>query len=181
VSDDLTSTTGIVALAAGGLGLVSLALIVVLALRLRRLQEAQRFVLGASGERDLVGHAESLERNFNALHNQVQTAFEQLENRLKTSEERLHHSISHSAVVRYDAYGEMSGRQSSSIALLDDTGSGIVMSSILHREQARLYAKGIRKGDSDVELSPEEAEAVEAAQTDRQSRQDGGPTGVTPE
>jgi hypothetical protein len=62
----------------------------------------------------------------------------------------------------------MSGRQSSSIALLDEKGTGVVMSSILHREQARLYAKGIRDGQSDVELSPEENEAVEAAKTGRQ-------------
>jgi hypothetical protein len=187
VSDELTSTAGIVALIASGLGIASIALIVVLALKLRRLQEAQRFVLGDSGERDLVGHAESLQRNFDALHTQVQGTFEQLDRRLQTSEQRLHHSISHSAVVRYDAYGEMSGRQSSSIALLDDTGSGIVMSSILHREQARLYAKGVRNGHSDVELSPEETEAIQAAQADmpaqadRQSRQESGSAGVAPE
>jgi hypothetical protein len=62
----------------------------------------------------------------------------------------------------------MSGRQSSSIALLDENGTGVVMSSILHREQARLYAKGVKDGQSDVELSPEENEAIEAAQTGRQ-------------
>jgi hypothetical protein len=63
----------------------------------------------------------------------------------------------------------MSGRQSSSIALLDETGTGVVMSSILHREQARLYAKGVRDGQSDVELSPEENEAIQAAQAGGQA------------
>ena len=48
--------------------------------------------------------------------------------------------------MRYDAYGEMSGRQSTSIALLDATRSGIVLSSIHHRDQARLYAKQVRDG-----------------------------------
>ena len=67
-------------------------------------------------------------------------------------------------MVRYDAYGEMSGRQSSSIALLDDNGTGVVMSSILHREQARLYVKGVREASREFELSPEENEAVAAAQ-----------------
>jgi hypothetical protein len=57
----------------------------------------------------------------------------------------------------------MSGRQSSSIALLDDAGTGVVMSSILHREQARLYVKGVRDGKSEFELSPEETEAIQAA------------------
>jgi hypothetical protein len=171
VSDELTSAAGIVALIAGGLALVSLALVATLALRLKRLQAAQRFVLGSSGERDLVQHAESLERNFAQLHAQVQSKFDQLGHRLEAGEQRLDHAISHSAVVRYDAYGEMSGRQSSSIALLDDRGSGVVMSSILHREQARLYAKGVRNGLSDVELSPEETEAIEAARTGRPTQQ----------
>jgi len=66
-------------------------------------------------------------------------------------------------VVRYDAYNEMSGRQSTSMALLDEEGTGIVMSSILHRDQARLYVKGVRSGEPEYELSPEETEAVRIA------------------
>ncbi len=65
--------------------------------------------------------------------------------------------------MRYDAYGELSGRQSTSIALLDVGGSGVVLSSILHRDQARLYAKAVSQGKGDVELSPEEADAVKRA------------------
>ena len=66
-------------------------------------------------------------------------------------------------MVRYDAYGEMSGRQSSSMALLDDNGTGVVLSSILHRDQARMYVKGVRDGRSEIELSPEEDEAIRTA------------------
>ena len=76
---------------------------------------------------------------------------------------RLDGAITHSAVVRYDAYNEMSGRQSSSIALLDDHRNGVVLSSILHREQARLYAKPVRSGRSELDLSPEEQAAVDTA------------------
>jgi hypothetical protein len=65
--------------------------------------------------------------------------------------------------VRYDAYNEMSGRQSTSIALLDSRGSGIVISSIHHRDQARLYAKQVVGGRAELELSPEEEEAMHAA------------------
>jgi Protein of unknown function (DUF4446) len=171
VPDDLTSTAGIVALIAGGLALVALAFAAMLALRLRRLREAQRFVLGEAGERDLADHAQSLQRSFEQLHADVESRFERLDRRLGSSESRLDHAISHSAVIRYDAYDEMSGRQSSSIALLDETGTGVVMSSILHREQARLYAKGVRDGHADVELSPEETEAIQTAQGSRQSHE----------
>jgi Protein of unknown function (DUF4446) len=76
---------------------------------------------------------------------------------------RLDGAITHSAVVRYDAYNEMSGRQSSSVALLDEHRNGVVLSSILHREQARLYAKSVTDGRSEIDLSPEEQAAVEAA------------------
>jgi hypothetical protein len=65
--------------------------------------------------------------------------------------------------VRYDAYNEMSGRQSTSIALLDSKGSGIVISSIHHRDQARLYAKQVVDGRAQLELSPEEEEAMRVA------------------
>jgi hypothetical protein len=163
VPDDLTSTTGIVALIAGGLALLALALCLVLALRLRRIHEAQRMVLGEGSERDLVAHAQSIQRSFDELHAEVQTRFQQLADRLTHGEDRLDHSICHSAVVRYDAYGEMSGRQSSSVALLDDTGTGVVMSSILHREQARVYVKQVHEGESELELSPEEQEAIDRA------------------
>ena len=163
MSDDLTSTAGIIALAAGGLALVALALAAILMARMRELRRNQKFILGDSGERDIVAHAQALQRTFEELHGRVDSTFQQLTGRLGSAEQRLGRSISHSAVVRYDAYNEMSGRQSSSIALLDDSGTGVVMSSILHREQARLYVKGLKDGKSEFELSPEETEAVETA------------------
>jgi uncharacterized protein DUF4446 len=171
VSDELTSTAGVVALVAGAIALTALLFVIILATRLRRIQGAQRFVLGDAGDRDLVAHAEAIQRGFDKLHADVQGKFDQLEGRLQSNEQRLEYAISRSAVIRYDAYGEMSGRQSSSIALLDNTGTGVVLSSILHREQARLYAKGVRDGQADVELSPEENEAIQAAQTGRPSPQ----------
>jgi hypothetical protein len=71
--------------------------------------------------------------------------------------------VAYRSLVRYDAYGEMSGRQSTSIALLDARRSGIVLSAILHRDQARWYAKQVNQGQPELELSPEEAEAVKLA------------------
>jgi hypothetical protein len=58
---------------------------------------------------------------------------------------------------------ELSGQQSSTVALLDARRTGIVISSILHRDQARFYVKELREGNSEYELSPEEQEAVSAA------------------
>ena len=80
-----------------------------------------------------------------------------------TAEARIDGAVSYRAGVRYDAYGEMSGQQSSSIALLDSHRSGVVLSSILHRENARVYVKQVTGGRAEHELSPEEQEAVASA------------------
>jgi hypothetical protein len=163
MSDDLTSTVGIIALAGAGVAALSLLFCVVLWVRVRRLRLAQKAVLGESGSRDLVTHAERLQSSFEDMRRSVQEAVEQLDSQLAANEQRLDRAISKTAVVRYDAYNEMSGRQSSSMALLDEAGTGIVMSSILHRDQARLYVKGVRSGEPEYELSPEEDEAVRIA------------------
>lgn len=161
--DELTSTAGIIALVAGGIAVVALLLSASLAFKLRRLRTGLATVRGESDERDLVAHAHSLQQGFDRLRQSVEQTFQQLDQRLRAGEQRLDRCISRSAVIRYDAYGEMSGRQSSSMALLDDTGSGLVLSSILHREQARMYVKGVHDGRSELELSPEENDAVRSA------------------
>lgn len=159
----LSSTAGIVALAAGAVALVALVLAVWLAATLRRVRRDQRVVLGESGAEDLVAHAAGLEREFRVLHDYVEDAAARLHERMAAAEERLDGAVAYRALVRYDAYGEMSGHQSTSIALLDARRNGVVLSSILHREQARLYAKRIEGGVGELELSPEEAEAVKLA------------------
>jgi len=161
--DDLTTTTGIVALAAAATAIVALVLAAVLALQLRRVRAAQRVVLGSGSARDLVEHAAELGHAFEALRAYVEESALRLDSRLGTAEERLDGAIAYRGVLRYDAYNELSGRQSASIALLDATRSGVVLSSIHHRDQARLYAKQVREGEADIELSPEEQEAVRLA------------------
>jgi hypothetical protein len=160
--DDLTTTTGIVALVGVALALVALACAVTALAQLRRLRAAQRVVLG-NGARDLVTHAAELGQAFESLRAYVEESALRLDGRLGTAEDRLDHAVAYRGVLRYDAYNEMSGRQSASIALLDATRSGIVLSSIHHRDQARLYAKQVRDGAADIELSPEEEEALRLA------------------
>jgi hypothetical protein len=67
------------------------------------------------------------------------------------------------ALVRYDAFTEMSGRMSFSLALLDEKGDGVTLSAITGTGETRVYAKGIADGKGEHELSPEEAQAVRAA------------------
>src|SRR6267378_3181094 len=69
------------------------------------------------------------------------------------------------AVVRYDAFEDMGGRLSFSAALMDDHGSGLVLSAISGRMEARAYAKIIEEGESEMGLSPEERKAIDEAMT----------------
>ena len=73
--------------------------------------------------------------------------------------------LRHVAVVRYDAFGDMGGHLSWSLALLDDRGDGVVLSSIHGRSEARTYAKGIASWTCDQQLSPEEDEAITRARS----------------
>jgi hypothetical protein len=157
-----SDTAAIVAVAAAALALAALVTVALVARRVRRLQQAQVAVLGEAG-RDLVEHAGELDRRLTAVAGQLQQGVQRLEARDVALAERLDGAISHCGVVRYDAMGEGGGRQSSSVALLDAGGTGVVLSSILHREQARLYAKPIVAGQSEFELSPEEREALQSA------------------
>jgi hypothetical protein len=161
--DDLTSPQGIVALGAALVALIALVLAIVVLVRQRRIRANQRAVLGDAGQRDLVEHAARLEQGFLDLRDWVEETATGIERWMVTAEARIDGCVAHRALVRYDAYGEMSGHQSSSIALLDAHRSGVVLSSIVHRENARMYVKQVFEGRGELELSPEEQEAVEVA------------------
>jgi hypothetical protein len=163
MATSITDTQGILAIAAAAVAIVALLACAALALGLRRLRRAQQVVLGEQGQRDLVAHAAAMQEAFEALREYVEDLATRLDTRLAGVEQSLQGTIAHRALVRYDAYNELSGRQSMSIALLDAERSGIVLSCIHHRDQARVYAKQVHDGHGELELSPEEAEAVRLA------------------
>jgi hypothetical protein len=159
----ITDTQGIIAIAAGAVALVALIACVALSVSMRRLRRAQRLVLGERQEQDVVAHAAALQQSFAELSAYVHEVATRLDARLANVETALRGRLAHRALVRYDAYNELSGQQSMSIALLDDQHSGIVLSCIHHRDQARVYGKQVHGGRGELELSPEEAEAVRLA------------------
>jgi hypothetical protein len=75
-------------------------------------------------------------------------------------------ALRHLAVVRYDAFSDMGGHLSWSVALLDDGGDGVVLSSIHGRSDARTYAKSVTAWTCQQQLSPEEQEAIEHARAE---------------
>jgi hypothetical protein len=159
----LTDTQGIIAIAGAAVAAIALLTCIALAFSLRRLRAAQRVLLGDREAADLVAHAAAMQEAFEELRGYVGEETLHLDARLDGVEAALHRTLAHHALVRYDAYNELSGQQSMSIALLDDEQSGIVLSCIHHRDQARVYGKQVRGGRGELEFSPEEAEAVRIA------------------
>lgn len=158
----LDSSAGLIAVVAAVIAVVALIAVLVALGRLRSLRSDQQLIIGDS-ERDITAHAADLERQFVILHDHLLEIATRLDRRVSDAETRLDGAISHRAVVRYDAYNELSGHQSVSIALLDAHRSGVVISSIQHRDQTRFYVRQVEHGKGTVELSPEEQQAVDGA------------------
>ena len=160
--DELTSPAGIAALAAGAVALLAFFIALGSRRRLRKVQAAQAAVLGEGGG-DVVMHAHRLGQELEALAARVDAAENELRGADAALGRRVDGAITQIAVVRYDALGEMTGQQSSSVAMLDGHSNGVVFSAILHRDHARLYAKPVVGGRSELRLTPEEDEAVAKA------------------
>jgi hypothetical protein len=93
----------------------------------------------------------------------MRTDLETLRGELQATRGDVTDALRHVAVVRYDAFGDMGGRMSFTVALLDDAADGVVLSSIHGRSESRSYAKGVKAGASEQSLSPEEQQAIELA------------------
>lgn len=164
----MTSPDGLydwLALAAAAGALLAFVLLLWNALALRRLRRAQKVVLGGA-ERDVIGHAADLQREFVTLRDWIDETGGAIDRRMAQAEARLDGAVAHTAMIRYDAYGELTGHQSSSVALVDDKGTGVIITAIRHRSHSHLYVKRLRDGESDIELSPEERDVLKQAFAD---------------
>ena len=90
-------------------------------------------------------------------------ALADLEPRLAAVESKVPTAISYTGIVSYDAFGDISGNLSRSIALLDRGGNGIVISLLVGRSETRFFTKQLRSGEGIEPLSPEEEEAIAQA------------------
>ena len=157
------SVAGWIAIAAGAVAVLALVVALVLHLRLRRVRAAQ-LTLQGSGGGDLVDFAVSLQGRVDGLHR----AIDDVTATLGRLERRVDATVSRLAVVRYDAYENTGGHQSASVALLDASRTGVVLTAIQGRDYARIYIKELDAGRAAVSLSPEEQQAVERAMQSQQ-------------
>ena len=152
--------SGALAVGVAACVVAALALVAVLLLwrRVRKLRGAQAVVLG-TGSADLLDFVVSLQGRIDDLHRAV----DEVAAGLSRVDRRVDGSVTNTAVVRYDAYEGTGGQQSASVALLDATRTGTVLTAIQGRDYARIYIKDIHNGLSDVELSPEEKRVLAEA------------------
>jgi hypothetical protein len=153
-----SSAAAAIAIAAGVLAVAALLLAAVAWSRLRSIRTAQQALLGR-GSSDLIDFAVSLQGRMDENYRRL----DELANGNAELHRRVDGVVSRVAVVRYDAYENTGGHQSASVALLDASRTGIVLTAIQGRDYARIYVKELEDGRSPVALSPEEQEAVDRA------------------
>jgi hypothetical protein len=154
----LESAAGWIALGAAVAAGLALVLAAAFYVKLRRFRRAQSVVLG-EGKDDLVNFAVSLQARIDDLHRVV----DEIATGISRVDKRVDGCLSHTSIVRYDAYEDAGGHQSASLAFLDAARSGVVVSAIQGRDYARIYVKELDRGRPSLALSPEEQEAVDRA------------------
>lgn len=152
-------TADTVALAGAALGALGVGLGTVASLQLVKMRRAYSLLQGKGGREDFVSAVNRQIETVDGLRGEVAS----LRQGLDTARNDLRDALRHVAVVRYDAFPDMGGRLSFSCALLDDAGDGLVLTSINGRSETRTYAKGVKGGGSEHQLSPEEEQAISYA------------------
>ena len=145
-----------------GLGVAVLLLFILswrLSARMRKDREKWRLLLDSQGTKSL----ETLLEEHLEERLRLQATVNQLEGRVSTLEKELARSKRHLGLVRFDAFEDVHGQQSFAYALYDDQGNGMVLSSIVGRNDCRVYGKPLLGGRSERTLSQEERRAIDEA------------------
>ena len=152
------TTAGWIAIGVAVVAVLSLLLAYLSWSALRKVRRAQSVVIG-TGRDDLVNFAVTLQTRIDDLHRAV----DEVAAGLGRVDKRIDSALSHAALVRFDAFEDLGGQQSASLAMLDAARSGVVITAIQGRDHARIYVKELDRGRAHVSLSPEEQEAVDRA------------------
>ena len=158
--------------AVGALALLALALVFVAILAQRRLRRTLRVTRGATGNEFLLAlreHGDDLDA--------LETAVIDLQARVDDVERHLVICTNRVAMVHYDAFPDMGGKLSFSLAMLDEQGDGIVLSVINGRSETRVWGKRVIAGSSRQRLSDEESQVLERALVLERRRPEGAESG----
>ena len=146
-------------IAVGAVAVVSLLLGLVLLVRTGRMRQHYRVLDAADGRESFVEAVARKTAEVDALRDDVAA----LTAEIRATQSELNRAIRHIGLIRYDAFGDMGGRMSFSVALVDDFGNGFILTTVHARSESRTYVKEVRGGMAEVTLSPEESQALEDA------------------
>ena len=127
--------------------------------RLQRFHRNQHVIMGSRGNVDIVEHVSAMD---DKLAN-MRVALEDLALVARDHDVRIDGTLARIGVVRFDAYQDLGGRQSAAVAFLNSQGNGVVITTVVSRDFARMYVKLLKDGQPDIPLAPEEQEAVDQA------------------
>jgi len=150
----------IAAAGAGALALVALVVVILLAVRVARMRADQHALLPDGVREDLLARQADLARIVERVERQIADLDQLTTTQAETTRARLAVALRFRGLVRYDAYREMGGQQSWSIALLDEHETGAVITCLHARDHARVYLKEVVEGRATQRLSPEEERSL---------------------
>ena len=144
-----------------GMAAVILLLVILMIVNIVQMSKLKkRYAIFMKGENTLVYRLEQVdelietnaanERNIDALFKRMKFGFQKY------------------GLVKYDAFQEMGGKLSFSLAMLDEKNDGFVLNAVHSREGCYTYVKEIIDGNSIITLADEEQQALEAALTSNQ-------------
>lgn len=154
-NDQMTLALAVVA----GIALLTILATVLLALRLKKVRKQYALLRGEGEPKDVIAIVNSSMKQIVGLERRIDEVVGDLEQQAALNR----FAIQRFGLIRYDAFEEMGGQVSFSVALLDDHGDGVVVTSINGRTETRTYAKPVKGLDSTHNLSDDERNAIAAA------------------
>jgi hypothetical protein len=142
-----------------GLSLIAIVGFAVVGTMLRGYRRNQRVIMGSRGTVDVAEHMAIVDDKLTNLR----LAVEDLTLTARDHGVRIDGTLSHVGIVRFDAYRDLGGRQSTAVAFMNSRNDGVVITTVVSREFARMYVKLVKDGAGDIPLAPEESEAVQQA------------------
>jgi len=152
-----TSSASLVALIGAIIAVLALVFVVLLSARTSRMRRDYRLLQGTDGRESFI---EAVARKTEEVEH-LRAEVAELAEQLQRTRQDVAQALRHVSVVRFDAFGDMGGRMSFAVAIADDHGDGVIMTTIHARAESRTYIKGVRRGEADVLLSPEEQQALD--------------------
>ena len=145
-----------------GIAVVCIVNIIVLIIALCKLKKMRRRIDSLSRGKDMESMEDIIINFFDRIE-KLEDSAKEMNGDIDWIKEKLKTTYQKTALVKYDAFREMSGALSYSLALLDQENNGVLISSMYSREGCYTYAKAIEKGECKLNLSEEEEEALKQA------------------